>query len=154
MGFRGTFEYNIDDKKRVTLPALFREIFQKGLVLAKGIDRCVTVWEVEAYEAYVSQAFVGLNPLSAESRQLSRYFAANSLDSEMDSSGRIKIPSFLLDHADLHKAIVVTGAITCLEIWDKDAWTAYNEDISARAPEIVAAALKLSLKEEDGDAGS
>lgn len=150
MAFRGTFEYNLDAKNRLTIPAKLREALVGALVLAQGIEDCVALWRTEEYEAYVESSFQGLHPLSPESRQLKRYFAANALDTELDSAGRIMIPPFLVEHARLEKAVVITGAVDCLEIWDRAAWAAYNEDISARAPEI-AALLHSPPKEEKAD---
>lgn len=148
MAFRGTFEYNLDAKSRLTIPAKLREELAGALVLAQGIEDCVALWRTEEYEVYVESSFQGLHPLSPESRQLKRYFAANALDTELDSAGRIMIPPFLTEYARLEKAVVITGAVDCLEIWDKATWAIYNEDISARAPEI-AALLHAPRKGED-----
>ena len=107
-------------------------------MLAKGIERCVQVWTPKAYDAYVETALAGLNPLSEPARKLSRFFAANSLDTELDAAGRVMVPSFLLDHGALRKEVVVTGAGDCLEVWDRAAWADYNEALSHELPDIAA----------------
>ena len=53
MAFRGTFDHTLDAKNRLTIPAKFRAALSEGVVLAKGIERCVQVWtrtEVEGWE--------------------------------------------------------------------------------------------------------
>src|ERR687885_2707093 len=122
MAFRGTFDHTLDAKNRLTIPAKFRATLAEGVVLAKGIERCVQVWTPKAYDSYVQTALAGLNPLSERARKLGRFFAANSLDTELDSAGRVMVPGFLLEHADLSKDVVVTGAGDCLEIWGRTAW--------------------------------
>src|SRR4051794_41915839 len=88
MAFRGTFDHTLDAKNRLTIPAKFRASLAEGVVLAKGIERCVQVWTPRAYDSYVQTALAGLNPLSEPARKLGRFFAANSLDTELDAAGR------------------------------------------------------------------
>jgi MraZ protein len=137
MAFRGTFDHTLDAKNRLTIPAKFRASLSDGVVLAKGIERCVQVWTPKAFDAYVSAALAGLNPLSEPARKLNRFFAANSLDTELDSAGRVMVPSFLLEHAGLKKDVVVTGAGDCLEVWSRPAWADYNEALSNELPGIA-----------------
>ena len=80
MAFRGTFDHTLDAKSRLTVPAKFRVSLAEGVVLAKGIERCVQVWTPKAYDAYVDAALEGMNPLSEPARKLNRFFAANSMD--------------------------------------------------------------------------
>ena len=44
MAFRGTFDHTLDAKNRLTIPAKFRASLSEGVVLSKGIERCVQVW--------------------------------------------------------------------------------------------------------------
>jgi MraZ protein len=138
MAFRGTFDHTLDAKNRLTIPAKFRASLAEGVVLAKGIERCVQVWTPKAYDSYVQTALAGLNPLSEPARKLSRFFAANSLDIELDAAGRVMVPGFLLEHGGLRKEVVVTGAGDCLEVWDRAAWADYNEALSNELPDIAA----------------
>jgi len=138
MAFRGTFDHTLDAKNRLTIPAKFRASLAEGVVLAKGIERCVQVWTPKAFDAYVSTALHGTNPLSEPARKLNRFFAANALDTELDAAGRVMVPGFLLDHAALQKDVVVTGAGDCLEVWDRTAWATYNEALSDELPDIAA----------------
>jgi MraZ protein len=138
MAFRGTFDHTLDAKNRLTIPAKFRAVLSEGVVLSKGIERCVQVWTPRAFDAYVTAALAGLNPLSEPARKLNRFFAANSLDTELDSAGRVMVPGFLLEHGGLRKDVVVTGASDCLEVWDRAAWTDYNAALSDELPDIAA----------------
>ena len=139
MAFRGTFDYSLDAKNRLTIPAKFRASLSDGVVLAKGIERCVQVWTPSDFEAYTGSALQGVHPLSADARKLTRFFSANSLDTDLDAAGRVMVPAFLLEHAALRKEVVVTGAGECLEVWDRGAWTDYNAALSDELPDITAA---------------
>jgi MraZ protein len=139
MAFRGTFDYSLDAKNRLTVPAKFRASLSDGVVLAKGIERCVQMWTPTAFEAYTETALQGVHPLSAEARKLTRFFSANSFDTELDSAGRVMVPGFLLEHGELRKEVVVTGAGECLEVWDRASWSDYNAALSDELPDITAA---------------
>ena len=47
MAFRGTFDYSLDAKNRLTIPAKFRTALADGVVLAKGIESCVELWQAD-----------------------------------------------------------------------------------------------------------
>lgn len=137
MAFRGTFDYTLDAKNRLTVPARFRAELAGGVVLAKGLERCIALWTPGAYDTYTAAALQGLHPLSKDAQKLRRFFSANSLDTELDAAGRVMVPTFLLDHAGLSRDVVVTGADDSLEIWDRATWTTYNDALSADVDEIT-----------------
>jgi MraZ protein len=138
MVFRGTFEYSLDAKNRLTVPARFRAALADGVVLAKGLERCVALWTPTGFDDYTQASLAGFHPLSKEAQQLKRFFAANSLDTELDSAGRVSMPSFLIEHAGLSKEVVVTGAGDALEIWDRATWADYNAALASAVDDITA----------------
>ena len=137
MAFRGTFDHTLDAKNRLTVPARFRSQLSGGVVLAKGLERCVAVWTPAAYDAYTAAALQDFHPLSEEAQNLTRFFSANSLDTELDGAGRIMLPAFLLEHAKLGKDVVVTGAGDSLEIWDRATWATYNGQLATNVKKIT-----------------
>lgn len=138
MAFRGTFDYSLDAKNRLTVPAKFRSTLADGAVLAKNVQGCIEIWTPDAYDARLATAMAGLNPLSEEATVLREYYNGNAHDVELDSAGRVMIPSFLLRHAGLDKEVVVRGAGTCLEIWDRATWTPHDEALDQRVAAIIA----------------
>jgi MraZ protein len=142
--FRGTFEHALDAKHRLTVPAKFRAALADGAVLAKshevaaGSPRCVSIWTPAGYEAFTGAVLAGLNPLSPEARELKRFFFNNSFDTELDSANRLMIPSTLMRYAELAKDVVVAGSGECLELWNRDAYDAYQDGVMTRIPDIAA----------------
>ena len=129
MAFDGTAEYSLDAKNRLTVPARFRADFGAGLVLAKGIERCVALWKPADYEGFRAAALEGMHPLSQEARKLQLYFSANSMPAELDAAGRVMVPGFLMEHAQLTKDVTVIGAGDHLQLWDRTAWADYNQQL-------------------------
>ena len=138
MVFRGTFDYSLDAKNRLTIPVRFRAALAEGVVLAKGLERCVALWTPKGYDAYTQVSLAGFHPLSKEAQKLKRFFAANALDTELDSAGRVGLPAFLLEHGGLSKEVVVTGSGDALEIWDRATWADYNAALASDVDDITA----------------
>ena len=138
MAFRGTFDYTLDAKNRLTVPAKFRAALSDGVVLAKGVERCIAVWTPAGYDGYTRAALSGLHPASPDARRLQRFFSANAFDTELDAAGRVMVPPKLLQHAGLTKETVVTGAGKRLQVWDRAAWSTYDDSLIADVADIRA----------------
>jgi MraZ protein len=137
LAFRGTFDYTLDAKNRLTVPAKFRAVLSGGVVLSKGVERCVAIWTPSAFEQQTAAALHGSNPFSQRAREANRFFAANSLEIDLDAAGRVMLPGFLMDHGGLQRDVVVIGAGDCLEVWDRANWAEYNEQLTGRINEIT-----------------
>jgi MraZ protein len=138
MAFRGTFDYTLDAKNRLTVPAKFRAALSDGVVLAKAADGCIEIWPASDYDAYTDTVIGERNPFSPEARQLTRFLAANAHDTELDSAGRVGVPEPLRKHAGLEKDVIVAGAGDRLEVWSQDAWAAEDASLTTKVPEIAA----------------
>ena len=138
MAFRGAFDYTLDAKNRLTVPAKFRATLSEGVVLAKGVEPCVALWRAADYENFISSALSNLNPMTPEYRKLQRYYSANAFDVELDGAGRVMVPPALMAHAGLEKDVVVSGAGTCLEVWDRERWKAHDEELSTDISDLTA----------------
>jgi MraZ protein len=138
LAFHGTFEHSLDAKNRLTVPAKLRAAFADGAFLVREADRCISMYPSATYSALTDAALSALNPLSAQAKQLKRYFHSNALAVELDAAGRVMVPGRLLQHAGIGRDVVVTGAGDCLELWDRSTWEAYDQDLMARAPDLTA----------------
>jgi len=118
------------------VPAKFRASMSDGVTLALGLERCIDLWVPAAFEAHTQTVLAGMHPLSIEFEKLNRFYSANSFDTELDSAGRVMVPKPMLEHAGLTKDVVVTGAATRLEVWDRSAWATYNAALHSDVSEI------------------
>jgi MraZ protein len=139
----GEFEQRLDDKNRVTLPVRLRERFADGVVCARGLDGCVTVWPRGSWEDYVSQQSARLDPFTREGRALQRFLFGAALEQTLDRAGRLALPQPLIAHAGLRKDIVIAGLRDRLEIWDRESWRRQLADVEGSA-EVVAERLASS----------
>jgi len=119
VAFRGHFEYALDAKNRLTIPAKFRASFSDGLVLAKWLDPCVAIFTPEGFDRFQDSFLPDMHPLSADRRRLARFFSGGSFDLELDSAGRVTLNPKLIEHAGISKDVVVIGSGDHLEVWDR-----------------------------------
>jgi MraZ protein len=133
----GEYEHTIDDKNRLTLPAKFREAFQDGCVVTRGLDGCVYAWTPEGWENYRESILGPLHPLSKEGRQMHRHFFSGASETTPDKQGRVSIPPALLAHAKLGRDVVVAGVNDRLEIWDRAAWQRELAEVEGSAEDVA-----------------
>jgi len=70
------------------------------------------VWAAE------EQTLMEKSSLDPAVQSLRRFYAAGSVPCPIDTQGRILVPTFLRDHADLNGKVVVIGALKHVEIWN------------------------------------
>ena len=138
MAFHGTFDHTLDSMNRLTGPAKLRTAFAEGAFLVRSTERCISLYPSATYSAQTEAALSGLNPLHPQARELRRYFHSNASQVDLDSAGRVMLTARQLEHAGIDRDVVVIGAGDCLELWDPSTWAAYDQDLTARAPDITA----------------
>jgi MraZ protein len=137
LAFRGHYDYTLDAKNRLTIPAKFRAVLSDGVVLAKSLEPCVSIWTPSGWDEFTRRAIGPRDPFSPEARQLQRYFHAGSFDAELDSAGRIMLPQPLIAHARLQKEVAVVGNYDAIEVWSRERWQAYERELDATASETA-----------------
>ncbi len=122
--FLGTHTPRLDDKGRLFLPAKFRDELAGGVVITKGQERCLYVFPVTEFQRIAEQ--LKAQPMTNKAaRAYGRVFFASAHDEIPDRQGRVTIPSHLREYAGLDRELVVIGASTRVEIWDRQAWEDY-----------------------------
>jgi MraZ protein len=107
------------------------------VVLAKALEPCVAIWAPDVFETWTDSFLSNLNPVSAERRKLTRFFAGNSWDVELDSAGRVTLNAPLLAHAGISKEVVVIGNLDHIEVWDRARWQKDQETLDSEIVEIA-----------------
>jgi MraZ protein len=126
--FLGHHVYTLDSKGRLTIPSRFREELTGGIVVTRGLDRCLAIYPMEIWEE-IAQKVNALPITSPQGRALRRIFFADALDVELDRQGRILVPERLREYAGLTTSseAVVVGLNRFMELWEPEAWQAQND---------------------------
>ena len=123
--FMGEYNHTLDTKGRLIIPSKFRETLGEKFVVTKGLDGCLFVYAGDDWNAF-EQKLTSLPLINKEARQFARFFLAGAATVEVDKQGRILLPAHLREFAGLEKDVVVIGANTKAEIWDRARWEALN----------------------------
>ena len=134
--FLGEYNYKIDEKGRVPLPPKFRPDFRDGLILTSGAEKCVLVYSLEQWKLLAESLTTG-PVLSSKMRKLSRAIFATAFNLNLDGQGRVALPVTLRQYANIRNDVVVAGANTYLEIWDKKAWDLEKTESQAQSWQII-----------------
>ncbi|GAC1485720.1 MAG: division/cell wall cluster transcriptional repressor MraZ [Solirubrobacteraceae bacterium] len=139
MAYRGTFDYTLDAKNRLTIPPKLRSGFADGVVLALRHDTqsCLSIWRPVDYDEYTAAALATIAPLSPRANELQRFFFANSHDTELDSAGRVMHPARLLKPLGSEREVVITGSGACLEVWSQAVWAQYSSELTATVADFT-----------------
>jgi MraZ protein len=128
--FYGEWEYTLDDKGRITLPAKFREELGETVLLGRGTSGQVNVYTRDAWTSLaesLGQADPALELVRSARRLI---FAVN--EHEIDKQGRIMVPPFLRRYANLGYEAVILGNKDRFEIWNRDRWQEQSARMAAQ----------------------
>jgi len=133
--FLGEFIHTIDEKGRLTVPAKFRADLAAGLVVTRGIDRCLAIYPMGEWERLAER--VSALPLTdRRARAFRRLVFANASDAIPDRQGRVLIPPRLREYAGLDSEVIVTGLDTYVEVWSVDAWNQERERVEGDEADV------------------
>lgn len=125
--FMGTSNNSIDDKNRMIVPVKLRGELGNRCILTKGLDCCLYIYTTEDW-AKQMEKISHLPESDPKVRAFIRHFCANAAECEFDKQGRIVIPQELKDYAMIKKDLVTMGAMSKIEVWSKEVWSAPDND--------------------------
>jgi MraZ protein len=134
--FLGEFEHSIDDKSRLAVPARFRPALEDGLVMARGLERCLVIYDADSWRA-VSERVRDLNPWQADARRMQRHFFSGAVPAQPDKLGRVVIPQFLRSYAQLETEVVVVGLADRIEVWSRSEWQRVRTEAERDSAELA-----------------
>jgi MraZ protein len=143
--FIGTHYNAIDEKSRVIIPSKFRADFAGKCILTNGIERCLNIYTLKGWEAFIS--YKSDLPLEDDKiRSLIRLHYATAVECDVDRQGRLTIPPAAKQYASLEKELATTGVGSCVEIWDRESYTRKIEEDMRKAAELSNYAAELAMK--------
>ena len=127
-GFLGRYDFQMDEKGRVSLPSAFRKE-------AEGERFILLQWEKPYLTLFPENVWKDVQERLLEYRRGDRAagnhvreITSNAVEVSPDKQGRILIPSWLQEAASLEGAILLSGNIDRVEIWNPDEYRAAVQD--------------------------
>ena len=154
-GFYGQFQTTMDDKGRFALPAKLRGVtdtdgkpyLEGDLILTKGLEGCLTLYPGSEWQD-IQKRLSSLSFTQKDYRFFSRRFYSSAAAVSPDRSGRILVPSHLIEEAGLKKELLVIGVNNWIEIWNPERFEYYLQQYSGSYEEV---AERLFTGNDGGD---
>jgi MraZ protein len=132
-GFLGRFEYQLDQKGRVSLPAEYRRKVEGArFVLLQWESTHLTLFPEDVWSG-VRERMLALRRDRRDLADLLRDVTSRATDVEPDKQGRILIPGWLKQKAKLESSVLLVGAMDRIEIWNPEVFRGREEDLAADA---------------------
>ena len=121
--FTGEYQYSLDSKGRVNIPAKFRQSLSKKnqntFVATRGQDPCVWIYPLTEWKK-IEDDLRNLSSVSSVHRTFIRQIARSATPSTCDKQGRITLSPSLISYANLDKEALIIGMINKIEIWNPE----------------------------------
>ena len=123
----GEYRHSIDLKGRIIIPSKIRDEMGSKIVITRGLDGCLFGYNEKNWNSIMEK----LNTLpftKKDARNFTRFMTSGAITLEFDKQGRVNIPSYLNEYANLLKDVVIVGVINRIEIWSKYNWEKFMND--------------------------
>jgi MraZ protein len=151
--FLGTYECKADAKGRVLLPSdLKRQMgdLQSGFVLKRSVFQpCLELYPMQEWNVMMGK-INKLNRFVKKNNDFIRAFTAGVRQVEVDASGRLLIPKDLLMYSKIEKDIVLSSAVSIIEIWDKNLYEAALDNTMNDFADLAEEVMGNQNEEENG----
>lgn len=133
--FLGKYYHTLEEKGRVSLPKVFRDQTQNW-VITRGLDGCLFLFEATQFATELTK--LGERTFTKKAhRDVTRLLAHEAVAVSADANGRIHLPEYLINQANLVKDVVVAGNYNRIEIWDRERYHEYLAQLETKAEEIA-----------------
>ncbi len=123
--FYGEYLHSIDRKGRLILPAKFREVakgnFIEKFFVTRGLDKCLFMFSEEEWRTQEAK-FKSISFTKIQARIFNRLYFSGAAEVLPDKQGRILLPPYLKDFAEIKREVIIVGVSNRIEIWAKDKW--------------------------------
>jgi len=125
--FHGRFDYSIDAKGRVNIPAKFRKSLspeaEETFIICRAPDGCLRAYPNDLWKAYETE--LASRPETPETLRHKRLLYSTLAESTLDAQGRISLTSAQMTLAGITKDISLVGQANYIEIWDTMKYDSY-----------------------------
>ncbi len=149
--FIGTFEYKVDRKARVSVPAQFRQLLAGQSFQGIVAFRSYRVAAIEAcgidFMERLNDSISSMDLFSDAHDDLAATIFADSQQLPFDGDGRIVLPAKLAEHAGIGERAAFVGKGPIFQIWAPESLGQHMEEARARAR---SQGLTLPLRPNEG----
>jgi MraZ protein len=151
--FLGTYECKVDAKGRLMVPAPLKKHLgnlEEGFVLKRSVFQpCLELYPMPEWHK-VMQKINKLNRFVKKNNDFIRAFTAGVKMVEIDATGRLLIPKDLVLFSKIDKDIVLSSAVSIIEIWDKNLYESALDNAMVDFADLAEEVMGNQNEDEDG----
>lgn len=132
----GEYIHTLDEKNRMSLPIKFRKELGKKVIIAPGLDNCLSIFTTNEWKK-ISSKLSDSSMIASDNRSFSRFMFGQAAEIDVDGSGRILIPENLKNRSGLSSKVVVIGVQNRVEIWNEKVWGDYKKVVEKEADALA-----------------
>jgi MraZ protein len=126
-GFHGKYEYSVDAKGRLNMPAKFRKALapeaEETFVICQAPANCLRAYPQNVWAAYTAE--LNSRPETESTLEYKRKLYDTVSESTLDAQGRIALQANQMAIGGIAKDVVIIGHEQYIEIWDPARYAAY-----------------------------
>jgi len=128
--FKGSYEYSVDSKGRINIPARLRKYVSPEandtFIVTRGYEQCLFVYPLDEWNK-LEQSIRDLSPTNPKHRFFMRTLLERATESQLDGQSRIIIPKELLQFAGIENEVLILGVLERIEVWNPHIYKEYQK---------------------------
>ena len=145
--FLGSFNYSIDAKGRISIPARLRKFVSPEandtFVLTRGSAKCINIYPMDYWKELVSSKLDKLNTFDPKDAKFMRLFLQEASEDKFDSQSRLLVPKNLIEFAEIDKDVLILGMNKYIEVWNPKLYENYLKEIEEPYENIAKEVMKM-----------
>jgi MraZ protein len=128
--FKGRYEYSVDSKGRINIPAKLRKyvssVANDTFVITRGYEQCLFVYPQDEWNK-LEQSIRELSTTNPKHRFFMRTLLERATESQLDGQSRIGIPKELLQLVGIENDVLIIGVLEHIELWNPRTYEEYQK---------------------------
>ena len=134
--FLGEFTHKVDSKNCIMMPSEFRENLKGDFYITKGPENSLIIYTEEEFAKQSQKLDEKINE-SKKNRAIKRLFFSSTVKMSLDKQGRILLNKNLKDYSGFKDEAMIIGNNTTIELWDRERWQAYIDEVEVNLSDIM-----------------
>lgn len=140
--FSGNFEYTVDERGRIAIPAPWRKSLEETslidkLVITRGFDQCIAIYTLPQWKVSFEDNLPNLDYTNQEHRDFIHLFISARVIEDVDKQGRIMLPAALRSEFSIARETMIAGAGKFFEVWNLDTYKDYIQAARGKASGVL-----------------
>ncbi len=146
--FLGSFNYTIDAKGRISIPARLRKFVSPDandtFVLTRGSEKCINIYPMNYWKELLESKLDKLNSFDPKDTKFMRLFLQEAAEDQFDTQSRLLVSKKLIEFAEIEKDVIILGMNKYIEVWNPKLYEEYLKEIEEPYESIAKEVMNMS----------